>query len=129
MGEIATWCATFIGALFVYSSAQKLIDMKGWIAQSAELGVPRSVATAVAPLEGLVGIATIVDTSSRLALVATLILLVGFTVLLISLLVRGRRPPCACFGARRRRAISWLTVLRNLVFVGINVVALLGMGS
>jgi hypothetical protein len=56
-------------------------------------------------------------------------MLLAFTILIVSLLARGRRPACACFGAARSRPISWWTVVRNLVFITVNVIALLGTSS
>jgi len=126
MWNLSEWCAAFVGAVFIFSSTQKLIDRRGWVAQAAQLGVPRSIASIVAPLEGLVGVVLVAQIWSRVALVSSLILLVAFTLLLVSLLARGLRPPCACFGAARTRPISWWTVVRNVVFIAINLVALLG---
>ena len=122
MWNLSEWCAAFVGAVFIFSSTQKLIDRRGWVAQAAQLGVPRSIASIVAPLEGLVGVVLVAQIWSRVALVSSLILLVAFT----KLLSRGLRPPCACFGAARTRPISWWTVVRNVVFIAINLVALLG---
>jgi len=126
MWNFAEWCAAFVGAVFIFSSTQKLIDRRGWVAQAAQLGVPRSIASIVPLLEGLVGVVLIAQIWSVTALVSSLTLLVAFTLLLVSLLVRGLRPPCACFGAARTRPISWWTVVRNVVFIAINLVALLG---
>jgi hypothetical protein len=126
MWNLSEWCAAFVGAVFIFSSTQKLIDRRGWVAQAAQVGVPRSIASIVAPLEGLVGVALVAQIWPVVALVASLTLLVAFTLLLVSLLARGLRPPCACFGAARTRPISWWTVARNVVFVVINLVALLG---
>jgi hypothetical protein len=126
MWNLSEWCAAFVGAVFIFSSTQKLIDRRSWIAQATQLGVSRSIASIIAPLEGLVGVILVAQIWSRVALVASLTLLVAFTLLLVSLLARGLRPPCACFGAARTRPISWWTVARNVVFVVINLVALLG---
>ena len=126
MWNLSEWCAAFVGAIFIFSSTQKLIDRRGWVAQAAQLGVPHSIASIVPPLEGLVGVVLVAQIWSRVALVSSLILLVAFTLLLVSLLARGLRPPCACFGAARTRPISWWTVVRNVVFIAINLVALLG---
>ncbi len=126
MWNLSEWCAAFVGAVFIFSSTQKLIDRRGWVAQAAQLGVPRSIASIVAPLEGLVGVVLIAQIWTVTALLSSLTLLVAFTLLLVSLLARGLRPPCACFGAARTRPISWWTVVRNVVFIAINLVALLG---
>jgi hypothetical protein len=129
MWSLTEWCAAFIGAVLIFSATQKLTDWRGWISQSAQLGVPRSVATVVAPLEGLVGVALVSQLLSRLVLVVSLAMLLAFTTLIVSLLARGRRPACACFGAARSRPISWWTVVRNVVFITVNAIALLGTSS
>ncbi|MGA1406442.1 MAG: MauE/DoxX family redox-associated membrane protein [Ilumatobacteraceae bacterium] len=126
MWNLSEWCAAFVGAVFIFSSTQKLIDRRSWIAQATHLGVSRSIASIIAPLEGLVGVVLVAQIWPIVALVASLTLLVAFTLLLVSLLARGLRPPCACFGAARKRPISWWTVARNVVFIAINLVALLG---
>ena len=126
MWNLSEWCAAFVGAVFIFSSTQKLIDRLSWIAQATQLGVSRSIASIIAPLEGLVGVVLVAQIWPIVALVASLTLLVAFTLLLVSLLARGLRPPCACFGAARTRPISWWTVVRNVVFIAINLVALLG---
>ena len=129
MWSLAEWCAAFIGAVLIFSATQKVTDWRGWITHSAQLGVPRSVATVVAPLEGLIGVALVSQLWSRLVLVVSLAMLLAFTILIVSLLARGRHPACACFGAARSRPISWWTVVRNVVFITVNVIALLGTSS
>ena len=56
------------------------------------------------------------------AALAGLVLLV-FTGLLIVNLARGRRPPCACFGASSRRPIGPGSLVRNLVLLALAVIA------
>lgn len=126
MWNLSEWCAAFVGAIFIFSSTQKLIDRRGWVAQAAQLGVPHSIASIVPALEGFVGVILVAQIWSAVALVASLAMLLAFTAHLVSLLARGLRPPCACFGAARTRPISWWTVARNVVFIVINLVALLG---
>ena len=61
---------------------------------------------------------------ARTALAWTAVaVLAVFAVVLGSHLVRGRRPPCACFGGRHPRPISWWHVARNLALIAIAVVA------
>jgi hypothetical protein len=54
-----------------------------------------------------------------------LLVLVGFTVLILRRLAEGRRPPCACFGAWSTKPLGRGHVVRNLCFIGLAVVALL----
>lgn len=129
MWDFAEWCSALVGVIFIFSSTQKLIDWRGWLTQAGQLGVGRALASFVAPVEGVVGLSLVTQLWSRAALVASLVLLVAFTALLVSLLVRGRRPACACFGSARTRPISWFTVTRNVALIAVNIAALLGMTS
>ena len=129
MWDLAEWCSALVGVIFIFSSTQKLIDWRGWLTQAGQLGVGRALASFVAPVEGVVGLSLVTQLWSRAALVASLVLLVAFTALLVSLLVRGRRPACACFGSARTRPISWFTVTRNVALIAVNIAALLGMTS
>ena len=129
MWNLAEWCAAVVGAIFIFSSTQKLIDRRGWIDQAARLGIGRPLAVVVPILEGIVGVILVVQLWPTVALIVSLAMLVSFTVLIASLLARGLRPPCACFGAGKTRPISWRTVARNVVFIAINLVALLGASS
>jgi len=129
MWDVSEWCAAFVGAIFIFSSTQKLTDWRGWIAQSTTLGVTRPVARVVAPLEGFVGIGLISQLWPPVVRIVSLVMLLSFTALIVGLLARGRRPACACFGAGRTRPISWWTVVRNVAFILVNVIALLGVSS
>jgi len=51
------------------------------------------------------------------------LVLLAFTGLLVLNLARGRRPPCACFGASSRRPIGPGSVVRNLVLLALAVIA------
>ena len=51
------------------------------------------------------------------------LVLLAFTGLLILNLARGRRPPCACFGASSRRPIGPGSLVRNLVLLALAVIA------
>ena len=87
------------------------------------------VAGAVVVAEGIVGVLLVAQLWQRVVATASLVMLVGFSTLIGSLLVRGRRPACACFGSSSSKPISWMTLARNAVFVAANVFALLGATS
>ncbi|NBY44517.1 MAG: hypothetical protein EBQ64_00770, partial [Acidimicrobiia bacterium] len=57
------------------------------------------------------------------AVAASLILLVGFTILLLVRLRDPERLPCACFGATSQRPMSWLDVLRNVILIAVLIAA------
>lgn len=129
MWDLAQWCGAFVGAVFAFSCVRKVMDLRGWMLQASELAVPRVVAGAVVVSEGIVGVLLVAQLWPRIAATASLLMLVGFSTLIGSLLVRGRRPACACFGSSSSKPISWMTLARNAVFIAANVVALLGATS
>ena len=129
MWDVGQWCGAFVGAVFIFSFVRKSMDVRGWISQAAELSVPTPVALAVVAAEGSVGILLVAQLWPRPATIVSLVMLMGFSALIASLLARGRRPVCACFGSSSTKPISWMTLARNAVFIAANVVALLGTSS
>lgn len=129
MWDVGQWCGAFVGAVFIFSFVRKSMDVRGWISQAAELSVPTPVALAVVAAEGSVGILLVAQLWPRPATIVSLVMLMGFSALIASLLARGRRPVCACFGASSTKPISWMTLARNAVFIAANIVALLGTSS
>ncbi len=76
-------------------------------------------------VEVVLGAALILDVIDVVARFGALALLLSFTVVIVSNLLRGNRPACACFGARATTPISWWTVARNGVLIALIVAALL----
>ena len=54
-----------------------------------------------------------------------LLVLAGFTVLILRRLAEGQRPPCAGFGGWSTKPLGRGHVVRNLCFIGLAVVAML----
>ena len=129
MWDVGQWCGAFVGAVFIFSFVRKSMDVRGWISQAAELSVPTPVALAVVAAEGSVGILLVAQLWPRPATIVSLVMLMGFSALIASLLARGRRPVCACFGSSSTKPISWMTLARNAVFIAADIVALLGTSS
>ena len=44
---------------------------------------------------------------------AAIVLLIGFTIVIVRRLLDGSRPPCACFGSRSTRPLGAYHVARN----------------
>ncbi len=129
MWDFGQWCGAFVGAVFIFSFVRKSMDVRGWIAQANELGVPSPIALAVVTAEAGIGALLVAQLWPRVAAGASLVMLVGFSALIASLLLRGRRPACACFGASSTKPISWMSLVRNATFIAANVIALLGTSS
>ena len=125
MGEsFAGWLAgAVLGVVLLVAGSAKRVD-RGWPSAAAALGTP---AWAIAPLPWFeigLGAVLISGLVRPLALALAAILLVLFTVLIVVNLAQGRRPPCACFGARAREPISEVSVVRNLGLLALAAVAL-----
>lgn len=57
--------------------------------------------------------------SARLGGIAATVLLSIFTAAVVVILLRGRRPQCACFGPGTARPIGWRAVLRNAALIAV----------
>lgn len=119
MGVVA---AVVTGLVFLVAAVTKLAAPDAWRAQATDLGVPVAVAAAVPYVEAVVGSLLLVQFQRVVMAWCAVALLTAFTVLLVVRLAQGRRPPCACFGSLTPKPIGPASVVRNVVFV---VVALL----
>ena len=106
-----------LGAVFLVAGVMKVAAPRQWQAQSADLGVPRPVATLLPFGELLVGALLVGQVARRPIAVVAAAFLIGFTSLLVVRLRQGSRPPCACFGAWSTKPIGWSDVARNAGFI------------
>jgi hypothetical protein len=118
--------SVLLGAVFVVAGVVKLSAPGQWRTQSADLGVPRVVATVVPIVELVVGALLIAQLARRAAAIAAAVLLLAFTALLIVRLLQGRRPPCACFGSLSPKPIGWGNVVRNAVLIVLATIVVIG---
>lgn len=118
-------CAAIVGTVFVWAGATKLQARGAWAAQARDMGAPAWAIPFLPFIELTLGAALILGWWANIAAIAGITLLIAFSWLITTNLVRGNRPACACFGVRAARPISWLFVVRNVVFVGLLLVALL----
>lgn len=119
-----------IGCVLVASGVLKLGRTDP--ADVAALGVPAPAATVAAaalPVVEVVlaGCVLLVGGPWPAALAAVLFAL--FTAVVLRAAVRGAAVPCRCFGSLSSRPVSWLTVVRNVFFLVLAVVALVGGGT
>jgi uncharacterized membrane protein YphA (DoxX/SURF4 family) len=120
---IAAACRIVVGALFLISGVLKLRDRQ-WPTAAAEFGTPRVLVPVLPWLEVVLGALLVVQLGGPWVPVAALVLLLAFTVAVILQLARGRRVPCACFGAASTRPIDRVTVARNLALIALMLVAI-----
>lgn len=112
----------FLGVVFVYSSADKVLDparfaiaIRGY--DLLPLGLTNLSALAVAWAELLAGIMLIFGVLTRKAAAAVLILLVVFTVANVTTMVRGFVVDCGCFSNEGGSQTGFQLILRNLFLV------------
>ena len=123
---VAAVAAVIVGVVLLSSGAIKLARPRVWRAAAAGMGVTAPVAAVVPAVEVVIGAFLTAQLWLGVLGWVAAALLVAFTVVLIVHLIRGRRPPCACFGSAARR-ISWWDVARNAVLIALAVsVALAG---
>lgn len=120
------WAAAIaLGVVLLLSGALKLTGWRLWRAQARELAVPDAVVIGLPLLELVLGALLVVDVGRPVTALLAAVLLTAFTAVIVRLLLDGRRPPCACFGALSRQPIGWGSVVRNAVLIGLAVVAAL----
>jgi uncharacterized membrane protein YphA (DoxX/SURF4 family) len=111
-----------LGVIFLFAAVAKISSPRQWQAQAADLGVPSGIAMAVPFVEAVIGALLVTQLARRVVAVVAAAMLLAFSVLLVTRLRQGRRPPCACFGALTAKPIGWSNVARNAVFLCVAVV-------
>ena len=108
--------------VFIVSGAGKLLDQTQTEHTLREFGLPAVLARPAAlllPLTELaLAIALLIPGLARWGAWGILLLLLLFTAVLAVSLARGIRPACHCFGQLSKAPISWRTLLRNAVLIG-----------
>ena len=120
-----TLARVLLGSVFLVSGTLKLRD-RSWPAAARSLGVPAPMVGFVAPSEIALGALTAAGIGGPSIVWLALAVLVAFTLVLASALTRtgAERPVCACFGRWSARPVDGWSVMRNLAFVCLAVVAL-----
>ena len=120
MGVIA---AVVTGVVLLVAAITKLAAPQSWRQQAADLGVPAVAAASVPYVEAVLGALLVVQFQRVVMAWCAVVLLTAFTVLLVVRLAQGRRPPCACFGSLTPKPIGPASVVRNVVFIAVPVLA------
>lgn len=117
-------CGLVVAATLVMAAAPKLAHPASTARSFAALGVPAApVAARVVPAAEL-AVAAMLASYPRLGAVAALVLLGGFTALLVRAVRAGIAAPCACFGSVSTRAVSSVDAVRNAGLVALAAAAL-----
>ncbi len=111
-----------LALIFAIAAIGKLRDLDATREATRDLALPASLVPFVAiglPLaESAVAVGLIVSVTSSVATMASLALVVAFSVVVARQLLRGRRPNCNCFGSGHQAPIGPLTLMRNGVLAG-----------
>lgn len=113
-----------LGVVLLVAGIAKRAD-RGWPQDAAALGTPAWAIPVLPWFEILLGAALVSGLARPAAAALAGVVLLAFTGLLGLNLARGRRPPCACFGATSRRAIGPGSLVRNLVLLALALIAFL----
>lgn len=125
MSAVGTIATVALGAVFVVAGFAKVASGRSWPEQARGMGVPGALARVVPWWELGIGAWCVVLVWRPAPAVAAVVTLVAMTALIVRLLLLGRRPSCACFGAWSAAPLGWRHVARNAVLIGIGLVAVL----
>jgi len=118
-------CAAVLAAVLVRAGVAKAVRPAETATGFAALGVPAPAVTArIVPLVELV-LAALLLAAPRPGGAAALVLLAAFSAFVARTLRRGLSVPCNCFGTARAEPVSGVDLLRNLLFGGLALAALL----
>lgn len=122
---IGTIARIALGALFLASGALKLRD-PSWPGAARAMGAPRWSVSLIAPAEIVLGAGLAAGVAEPWPAWLALALLAAFSAALMRVLRRppDKRPVCACFGRWSSEPVGAGSLLRNCVFAGFAVVAL-----
>lgn len=115
--------ALVVATVFIYAGVAKFATFENWTFQARALGAPDPFVVLVPLAEIALAVLLVGGWWFDQAVAASLILLVGFTILLLVRLRDPERLPCACFGATSQRPMSWLDVLRNVILIAVLIAA------
>lgn len=115
-----------VGLALLLAGTAKIAVGGRWPAEARSMGAPGWTVPVVPWLEIVLGAAMVAAVRREVTSWPVVGLLVVFTALIVSNLVRGRRPVCACFGALGARPLGWGHVVRNGVLIALAVTAAVG---
>ncbi|WP_433565255.1 TlpA family protein disulfide reductase [Nocardia sp. CA-151230] len=120
--EYGVWVTRLaLAVVFGLSAWGKLADRAGTRQAVGEFEVPvrwvPAVAWGLPVAEAVLAVGVVLSWTAVAAAVGALLLLAVFTVVMVGLLRRGKRPSCSCFGAASTTPIGARSVVRNGVLM------------
>lgn len=117
--------AVVLAAVFAAAALAKLADPDETRLGFAALGLPQPDLLAWLIPVGELAVAGLLLLNRPWGSIVAFAALVGFTVFLVQLARSGHPAPCHCFGARLDRPVGYREVVRNLVLLGVALLAAL----
>jgi len=125
MSAVGLVASILLGLVFLVSGGSKIAAGPSWPEQARGLGAPSMVVPVVPWVEIALGAVLVMQLAPVPAAAIALVMLVGFTALIVRRLSQGRHPPCACFGSWSTKPIGAGHVARNVGFMALAVISLL----
>jgi uncharacterized membrane protein YphA (DoxX/SURF4 family) len=125
MAAVGLVASIMLGMVFLVSGGSKIAAGPAWPDQARGLGAPTFVVPVLPWFEIVLGAVLVMQVAPLFSSALALVVLVGFTALLVRRLAQGRHPPCACFGTWSTKPLGVGHVVRNAGFVVLAVIALL----
>ncbi len=125
MAAVGLVASILLGLVFLVSGGSKVAAGAAWPEQARELRAPSFAVPLLPWFEILLGAVLVVQLAPVLAAAVALVVLIGFTGLIVRRLAQGQHPPCACFGTWSTKPLAVGHVVRNVGFMVLAVVALL----
>ena len=120
----AVVASVILAGVLLFAGVSKLAG--DWRADVRAIGVPWVLAAPVPFVEIAIGALLVVQWQRRPVALAAIALLVVFTGFIALELSHGRRPTCACFGARSSARLGPGHLARNAIFIALGVLAAIG---
>ena len=125
MSAVGVVASILLGLVFLVSGGSKIAAGPAWPEQARALGAPMFVVPVLPWVEIVLGAILAMQLAPMVAAAAALVLLVGFTALIVRRLSQGRHPPCACFGSWSAKPLGAGHVARNAGFIVLAIFSLL----
>jgi hypothetical protein len=116
---VSFFLAVVVAAVFVYAGVAKFATFNNWTFQARALGAPDPFVVLVPLAEIALAVLLVGQWWFTQTLIASMALLVAFTVLLLVRLRDPERLPCSCFGATSERPMRWIDVGRNVILIAL----------
>ncbi len=122
MNTAANLIAAALAATLFVAGLSKLRQAEGIAPFLSSLGTSPAlipfIAYSIGAIKSVFGALLLIPATARISAILTAALMLAYATVTTTILTRGDRPDCRCFGQSDPRPISWRSVLQNLVLAG-----------